>query len=1427
MAALACAATALAAHPTARPLTTPDPGFNGDGFAPTSLGADGAEAFAVQRYPDGRVAVAGTWREPMGDRVFIAVHTSTGAPDPSFGDGGVRLTTLDSEGPATNETLALQPDGKLVVAARVVRNGGKSALAIARFDDEGEPDPFFGTSGVAYLQISGVQVHDLALDSQGRIVVAGSSDNRLLIARFHASDGSPDQTFGDVVDGKTRAGFTLTDVGAPQDEEALALTIQPDDKPVIAGEDGPPGSSDLLIARYTIEGDLDTTFSSPDGIHREDLPGNGAAAHAVDRHPDGRLTIAGEVFSPDTGHRRVVVHRFTSAGGEDLGPTAKTFGGDNDAGARAVEALDGGGAVIAGRARDVADARTKVLLARLRADHTTEASSLTKPTEATDARAEDLLLFNRDHAAAVAGAAIVSTVSNALAARYGEPVPDTDPPETTIGGAPLSGLSNVNPGFTFSADEPASTFECRLDGAAFAACTSPHSYSNLPPGDHTFEVRAIDDAGNVDPTPATHTWNLPNPPPGARPVQFPGSTNVGNVPGLLGAPQNFPPRAEFRMEYAGQAEGRPLRPGPRHTVWVEPTGSSDLDGEIVAYRWLTDAVEATGGALERATAEGVSLSFATEGRRNIVLEVVDDEGATGRMSLPIEVRRNAPPVVRSIRRHGNLNEHDGKLIASFSDDTGVRSLQWHIDGELVGVTREGYDFLRYRDSSRRITNQEHLVEVIATDHENATTTFSRRIDFPPSPVCRRVTMAQPRYTALKVTGCDRSVDGNVSHGRVEVNGIVVAPRQGRPVTVTRGAVTRIEASSAEVFVRGVEVFDGNVDWEVRRTPNVVAPRTSTLEGFEVGNNAELEGLAILGIENDLVTLRRNAGATMRLNLDLPAGFDNSGGAATRLEATPSGAARARAAQAGADEICFDAPQTTIATITVDRLHVCTNLGTGDWRGDARVSLPTPSPVRNIDLAVVFVNGGIDSLTGGADTNVNLGPTPLELRRIDFGIDTTPPTITGGVRVVLPVLSVDALTGNVRLTLAFPYRGNPFDFRARGDAQIFGFPFATADVHVRGLDLFEAEGRFGLRRDDARVEAYAFGTVMGDGRFDFGGGGSACVDVGGWQCLGVDALISSVAAAACLHIGRWRPGMAYYWSSGLEVLYGACDIGDYRATMRATQAASSGLDVPAGLPGVVFAVEGRDGAPRIRLNGPNGEFIEVPETMDATRNDRFVLIPMQRTKTTHVALESPPPGRWTVEELPGSTPVTRVRVAHGLRRPTVDARVRGRGHRREIVYTASQEPGQEIAFVERFEESWNSLGTVKDAKGRLRFRPGDGPAGNREIFAVVRRNGVTRDRIRVASYRAPKPLLPGRVRKLRARRRGASVRVTWRPARRASRYRVEARLSDGRRRLWLVSRKRRSLVVRGVARRVGGTVRVAALRRDNRPGRAATARIRRR
>ena len=82
------------------------------------------------------------------------------------------------------------------------------------------------------------------------------------------------------------------------------------------------------------------------------------------------------------------------------------------------------------------------------------------------------------------------------------------PPDTTIDSGPEGTVANDSASFTFSSSKAGSAFECSLDGSAFAGCASPQGYPVLGQGPHTFGVRAIDGAGNPDPTPATRSWTV-------------------------------------------------------------------------------------------------------------------------------------------------------------------------------------------------------------------------------------------------------------------------------------------------------------------------------------------------------------------------------------------------------------------------------------------------------------------------------------------------------------------------------------------------------------------------------------------------------------------------------------------------------------------------------------------------------------------------------------------------------------------------------------------------------------------------------------------------------------------------------------------------------------------------------------------------------
>ncbi len=94
---------------------------------------------------------------------------------------------------------------------------------------------------------------------------------------------------------------------------------------------------------------------------------------------------------------------------------------------------------------------------------------------------------------------------------------DLTPPDTTITAGPSGTTADSTPTFSFTATEAGSTFQCRVDGGAWSSCTSPHTTASLTNGAHTFEVRAIDGAGNVDASPASRAFTVETTPPDTTP----------------------------------------------------------------------------------------------------------------------------------------------------------------------------------------------------------------------------------------------------------------------------------------------------------------------------------------------------------------------------------------------------------------------------------------------------------------------------------------------------------------------------------------------------------------------------------------------------------------------------------------------------------------------------------------------------------------------------------------------------------------------------------------------------------------------------------------------------------------------------------------------------------------------------------------------
>lgn len=81
-------------------------------------------------------------------------------------------------------------------------------------------------------------------------------------------------------------------------------------------------------------------------------------------------------------------------------------------------------------------------------------------------------------------------------------------PQTTLRSKPGKAIHDRTPTFRFASNEPGSTFQCKFDGKPFRSCHSPFTTKPLALGHHTFEVRARDDSGKRDPSPASYGFRI-------------------------------------------------------------------------------------------------------------------------------------------------------------------------------------------------------------------------------------------------------------------------------------------------------------------------------------------------------------------------------------------------------------------------------------------------------------------------------------------------------------------------------------------------------------------------------------------------------------------------------------------------------------------------------------------------------------------------------------------------------------------------------------------------------------------------------------------------------------------------------------------------------------------------------------------------------
>jgi uncharacterized delta-60 repeat protein len=246
-----------------------------------------------------------------------------GALDDTFSGNGMLVTNLGLEDFDWPVAIALQPDGRIVVAATGGPTFSQKGFILARFNADGSPDSGFGNGGVVTTATERESLTDLALTPDGRIIVAGYRPGKdgtdpagddVALARYGAN-GQLDESF---------AGDGLTTIDLGGSESADSVAIQSDGRIVVAGLYQPAGvpapstSYDFMVARFHQDGAPDASFAQG-GLAVTDL-GAAESARALAIDELGRIVVGGEstITAPlDSSDERYGVARYLPSGSLD------------------------------------------------------------------------------------------------------------------------------------------------------------------------------------------------------------------------------------------------------------------------------------------------------------------------------------------------------------------------------------------------------------------------------------------------------------------------------------------------------------------------------------------------------------------------------------------------------------------------------------------------------------------------------------------------------------------------------------------------------------------------------------------------------------------------------------------------------------------------------------------------------------------------------------------------------------------------------------------------------------------------------------------------------------------------------------------------------------------------------------------------------
>ncbi|MFO0841570.1 MAG: delta-60 repeat domain-containing protein, partial [Gemmataceae bacterium] len=298
-----------------------DPTFGSGGTVASSLSnnLDTGTAAAVQ--PNGQIVVVGgtTARNSRTARDFlVARYNPNGTLDTSFGSSGGYTATDFKSNSDLATAIVLLPSGKILAAGYASpSNGHGSYFALVRYTANGALDSTFGSRGKVMTDLGGF-ADTMAVQPDGKILLAGrtgaSGTLVLALARYNP-DGAPDATFGS-------GGKLITTIPTNNMLRAQQVGLQPQPggtvKIVVAATSG--NEQQFVVTRFNLNGTTDATFGVNGQVTINPQPGaNNSDVEGLAIQPDGKIVVGGTSYDAVASTVNFVAVRLTANGAADAG----------------------------------------------------------------------------------------------------------------------------------------------------------------------------------------------------------------------------------------------------------------------------------------------------------------------------------------------------------------------------------------------------------------------------------------------------------------------------------------------------------------------------------------------------------------------------------------------------------------------------------------------------------------------------------------------------------------------------------------------------------------------------------------------------------------------------------------------------------------------------------------------------------------------------------------------------------------------------------------------------------------------------------------------------------------------------------------------------------------------------------------------------